>query len=52
MKSNAILCGALLLSCVVASAQEKTPLAEVGLSYSYMRVNPGGTLSSFNATLQ
>jgi hypothetical protein len=49
MKSSVILFGALVLSGVVASAQETTPLAEVGLSYSYMRVNPGGTLSSYNA---
>ena len=49
MKSSVILFGALMLSGVVASAQEKTPLAEVGLSYSYLRVNPGGTLSSYNA---
>jgi opacity protein-like surface antigen len=49
MKSSVILFGALVLSGVVASAQETTPLTEVGLSYSYMRVNPGGTLSSYNA---
>jgi opacity protein-like surface antigen len=50
MKSNAILLGAFFVSGVIATAQEtSTPVAEVGLSYSYMRVNPGGTLSSYNA---
>jgi opacity protein-like surface antigen len=50
MKSNVILFGALLVSGVIASASEtSTPVAEVGLSHSYMRVNPGGTLSSYNA---
>lgn len=50
MKSSTILLSALLVSGVVASAQEtSTPVAEVGLSYSYTRVNPGGALSSYNA---
>ena len=50
MKSSSILLSAFLVSGVVASAQEtSTPVAEVGLSYSYIRVNPGGTLSSYNA---
>lgn len=49
-KSHAILAGAFLASGIVASAQEvATPKAEVGLSYSYTRVNPGGTLASYNA---
>src|SRR5689334_11208986 len=49
IKASVILFGAVLLSGVGANAQETTPLAEVGLSYSFMRVNPGGTLSSYNA---
>ena len=50
MKSTVMLGGVLLLSGVSACAQEvSTPVAEVGLSYSYTRVNPGGTLSSYNA---
>jgi opacity protein-like surface antigen len=50
MKSLAILAGALVAFGTLASAQEvSTPVAEVGLSYSYTRVNPGGTLSSYNA---
>jgi opacity protein-like surface antigen len=50
MKSNVFLLGAILALGVMASAQESsTPVAEVGLSYSYTRVNPGGTLSSYNA---
>jgi opacity protein-like surface antigen len=50
MKSNAVLLGAFFVSGVIATAQEtSTPVAEVGLSYSYVRVNPGGILSSYNA---
>jgi opacity protein-like surface antigen len=49
MKSSAILLGTLFAFGIAASAQETTPVAEVGMSYSYMRVNPGGTLSSYNA---
>lgn len=50
IKSNALLAGALLATGIIASAQEvSTPKAEVGLSYSYTRVNPGGDLSSYNA---
>ena len=50
MKSSAILLSAFLVSGAIASAQEtSTPVAEVGLSYSYTRVNPGGALSSYNA---
>ncbi len=51
MKRYAILLGTLLVFGVVASAQETapTPTAEVGFSYSYTRVNPGGALSSANA---
>lgn len=50
MKSTVILMGALLTSGMMASAQEtSTPVVETGLSYSYMRVNPGGTLGSYNA---
>lgn len=51
MKTKAILFGTLLAFGLTASAQEApaTPAAEVGLSYSYVRVNPGGTLGSYNA---
>lgn len=50
MKSSAIVVGVFLASGVLATAQEtSTPVAEVGLSYSFTRVNPGGTLSSYNA---
>jgi len=50
MKSSAVLMGVFLVSGALVSAQEtSTPVAEVGLSYSYTRVNPGGTLSSYNA---
>jgi opacity protein-like surface antigen len=50
MKSIAVFAGVLLVGEAIASAQEaSTPVAEVGLSYSYTRVNPGGTLSSYNA---
>ena len=50
MKSTVILMGGLLTSGMMASAQEtSTPVVETGLSYSYMRVNPGGTLGSYNA---
>jgi opacity protein-like surface antigen len=51
MKTQGILLGTLLVFGVVASAQETvpTPAAEVGFSYSYTRVNPGGTLSGANA---
>src|SRR5689334_14451326 len=50
MKATTILLGAFFVSGAIASAQEtSTPVAEVGLSYSYTLVNPGGTLSSYNA---
>ncbi len=49
MKRYAILLGTVLVFGVVASAQETAPAAEVGFSYSYTRVNPGGALSSANA---
>jgi hypothetical protein len=51
MKSNAILLGTFLTFGMLASAQEtvETPKIEVGLSYSFTRVNPGPELSSYNA---
>jgi opacity protein-like surface antigen len=51
MRKNALLLGSLLAFGVTAVAQEaaETPKIEVGLNYSYLRVNPGGTLSSYNA---
>lgn len=50
MKSSAILLGMLVATRGLASAQEtSTPVAEFGLNYSYTRVNPGGSLSSYNA---
>src|SRR5215831_16577230 len=49
MKTIAFFAGAVLASGLVASAQEvATPKFEVGLNYSYTRVNPGGVLSSYN----
>jgi outer membrane immunogenic protein len=51
MKTHGILLGTLLVFSVAASTQEEalTPVAEVGFSYSYTRVNPGGILSGANA---
>src|SRR5260370_24281803 len=51
MKTHGILLGTLLVFGVVASGQEtvRTTAAEVGFSYSYTRVNPGGSLSGANA---
>ena len=51
MKASAMLLGSLVIFGAAASAQEKapTPVAELGFSYSYTRVNPGGTISSANA---
>src|SRR5579883_631643 len=51
MKSTSILVGTLLLGGITAYAQEgtETPKVEVGLNYSYTRINPGGTFSSYNA---
>jgi len=49
MKST-ILAAALIVGAGAALAQEApvTPKAEIGLNYSYSRVNPGGTLGSYN----
>ncbi len=51
MRKNALLLGSLLMFGVTAVAQEaaETPKIEVGLNYSFLRVNPGGALSSYNA---
>ena len=51
MKVSAMLLGSLVIFGAAASAQEKapTPVAEVGFSYSYTRVNPGGVVQSTNA---
>jgi hypothetical protein len=51
MKTKAFVLGTLLSLGVVASAQENTPTPkfEVGANYTYTRVNPGGTLGSYNA---
>ena len=51
MKTIGILVGTLAVTGVVATAQERpeTPKVEVGLNYSYTRINPGGNLSSYNA---
>jgi hypothetical protein len=51
MQKKLVLLGTLLLAGMVASAQEspETPKAEVGLNYSYTRINPGGTFSGYNA---
>jgi hypothetical protein len=49
MKTYAFLSGLLLLSGVVANAQETapTPQAEVGFNYGFTRVNSGGTVPGF-----
>src|SRR5215472_548048 len=51
MKVSAMLLGSLVIFGAAASAQEKapTPVAEVGFSYSFTRVNPGGVVQSTNA---
>lgn len=51
MKVSAMLLGSLVIFGAAASAQENapTPVAEVGFSYSYTRVNPGGAIRSTNA---
>lgn len=51
MKKSLILLGTLVVGGAIASAQEtaETPKVEVGLNYSYTRVNPGGTFSGYNA---
>lgn len=48
--TKTFLVGTLLLAGMAASAQEitETPRAEVGVNYTYIRVDPGGTLNSFN----
>jgi hypothetical protein len=51
MKTGSLLLGTLFLSGMLASAQEsvETPKVEVGLNYSYTRINPGGNFSGYNA---
>jgi hypothetical protein len=50
MRAHAVLLSSLLIFGVAANAQEvETPKIEVGLNYSYYRMNPGGTLPSYNA---
>jgi opacity protein-like surface antigen len=50
MKVSATLLGSLVIFSAAATAQEvPTPTAELGFSYSYTRVNPGGPISSANA---
>src|SRR5215469_14340945 len=51
MRMKAIFFGTVLLSGALAMAQETaaTPKAEIGLNYSFTRVNPGSSFSSFNA---
>lgn len=48
--NKAFVWGTLLIAGLTASAQEvsETPRAEVGVDYTYIRVNPGGSLGSFN----
>lgn len=50
MRISVFIAGALLISGTVAWAQEapSTPVAEVGLNYSYARINPGGAIPGFN----
>jgi len=50
MKTKAILASIVLASATVAMAQEtSTPKAEVGLNYTFTRINPGNGLSGYNA---
>jgi len=51
MKAIAMVLGSLVMFGAAAGAQEKTPTSttELGVSYSYTRVNPGGAISSANA---
>ncbi len=48
--NKTFLLGTLLVAGMGASAQEltETPKLEVGVNYTYMRVNPGGVLNSYN----
>ncbi|MGA3240237.1 MAG: hypothetical protein ABSG03_28505 [Bryobacteraceae bacterium] len=49
MKARGIVLAALLVSAVTVYAQEtQTPQVEVGFTYSYTRVNPGGVVPSYN----
>jgi len=51
MKLRVLLFASVFASAVVATAQESapTPKAEVGLNYSYTRVNQGSGFGSYNA---
>ena len=51
MKLRVLLFASVFASAMVASAQESasTPKAEVGLNYSFTRVNPGSGFGSYNA---
>ncbi len=50
MKLRTIILGAMVTSGIAAYAQEATtPLIETGLDYSFTRVNPGGSLTSYMA---
>ena len=50
MKVSAMLLGSLVIFHVAVRAQEKAPSrVELGFSYSYTHVNPGGAISSTNA---
>jgi len=51
MKLRVLLFASAFASAMVATAQESapTPKAEVGLNYSYTRVNPGSGFGSYNA---
>lgn len=51
MRTSTLLLAVLLGTALGVSAQEKapTPVTEVGLNYSLLRWNPGGTVPSFNS---
>src|SRR3974390_579396 len=51
MKVRAMVLGSLVMFGAAAGAQEKAPTStpELGFTYSYTRVNPGGGISSANA---
>jgi opacity protein-like surface antigen len=50
MKLRTIILGAIVTSGIAAYAQEvTTPIVETGVDYSFTRVNPGGSLTSYTA---
>jgi opacity protein-like surface antigen len=50
MKINSILFTLLAVGMVASAQETATPKAEVGLNYSYTRINPGGAAPGYNAS--